>query len=89
MGDEHRYIFIGTGSVIVRQLVLVVICLFLQKLIHHTISRGRPQHYTISSDWFAVSIGFMFMLLSLSRSGALYYGEFNSSGIAKCSHQIS
>ncbi|PIK57716.1 putative alpha-1,2-mannosyltransferase ALG9 [Apostichopus japonicus] len=46
----------------------------IQRVFHHFISPHKKQHFTVSSDQLAITIGVMFGLLSLSRTGALYYG---------------
>ncbi|XP_071950209.1 alpha-1,2-mannosyltransferase ALG9-like [Antedon mediterranea] len=46
----------------------------IQKIYHWIFSRYKPQHYTISSNWIAISIAVIFSLTSLSRSAALFYG---------------
>ena len=48
----------------------------LQKLFHYLFFRDGRHHYSSSSTWFAVSISVVFSLLSLSRSSALYYGNY-------------
>ncbi|XP_033124840.1 alpha-1,2-mannosyltransferase ALG9-like [Anneissia japonica] len=46
----------------------------IQKTYHWLFSKFEPQHYTVSSNWFAASIAIVFSVLSLSRSAALFYG---------------
>ncbi|POI29171.1 hypothetical protein CIB84_007079, partial [Bambusicola thoracicus] len=46
----------------------------LQKCYHFIFQRYRLEHYTVSSNWLALSTVFLFGLLSLSRSVALFRG---------------
>ncbi|XP_043356943.1 alpha-1,2-mannosyltransferase ALG9 isoform X4 [Dermochelys coriacea] len=46
----------------------------LQKCYHFTFQRYRLEHYTVSSNWLALGTVFLFGLLSLSRSVALFKG---------------
>ncbi|XP_069732675.1 alpha-1,2-mannosyltransferase ALG9 isoform X4 [Phaenicophaeus curvirostris] len=46
----------------------------LQKCYHFIFQRYRLEHYTISSNWLALGTVFLFGLLSLSRSVALFRG---------------
>lgn len=47
-----------------------------QKLFHFLFFSNMRQHYSASSTWFAVLVSVLFSLLSLSRSSALYYGQY-------------
>ncbi|XP_064490678.1 alpha-1,2-mannosyltransferase ALG9-like isoform X2 [Pseudopipra pipra] len=46
----------------------------LQKCYHFIFQRYRLEHYTVSSNWLALGTVFLFGLLSLSRSVALFRG---------------
>ncbi|KAM6312516.1 alpha-1,2-mannosyltransferase ALG9 isoform 3-T3 [Podargus strigoides] len=46
----------------------------LQKCYHFVFQRYRLEHYTVSSNWLALGTVFLFGLLSLSRSVALFRG---------------
>ncbi|NXD00661.1 ALG9 mannosyltransferase, partial [Certhia familiaris] len=46
----------------------------LQKCYHFIFQRYRLEHYTVSSNWLALGTVFLFGLLSLSRSVALFKG---------------
>ncbi|XP_077695807.1 alpha-1,2-mannosyltransferase ALG9 isoform X2 [Eretmochelys imbricata] len=46
----------------------------LQKCYHFAFQRYRLEHYTVSSNWLALGTVFLFGLLSLSRSVALFKG---------------
>uniref|UniRef100_A0A8C5MQ83 Mannosyltransferase n=1 Tax=Leptobrachium leishanense TaxID=445787 RepID=A0A8C5MQ83_9ANUR len=46
----------------------------LQKCYHFLFQRYRLEHYTVSSNWLALGFVFLFGLLSLSRSIALFRG---------------
>uniref|UniRef100_A0A7M4E8A7 Mannosyltransferase n=1 Tax=Crocodylus porosus TaxID=8502 RepID=A0A7M4E8A7_CROPO len=46
----------------------------LQKCYHFVFQRYRLEHYTVSSNWLALGTVFLFGLLSLSRSVALFKG---------------
>ncbi|KAK3748629.1 hypothetical protein QZH41_016680, partial [Actinostola sp. cb2023] len=45
-----------------------------QKLYHHLFTRTTKQHFSESSTWLAIVISVVYVLLSLSRSSALFYG---------------
>jgi hypothetical protein len=47
----------------------------LQKLYHNLFTSTNKQHYSVSSSWFAIAVGVVFSILSLSRSSALFYGR--------------
>lgn len=46
----------------------------LQKCYHFLFQRYRLEHYTVSSNWLALSAVMVFTVLSLSRSVALFRG---------------
>lgn len=46
----------------------------IQRLFHHYVTPRKKQHFTVSSDQLAITVGVMFGLLSLSRTVALFYG---------------
>ena len=54
---------------------------FLQKCYHFLFQRYRLEHYTVSSNWLALSAVVVFTVLSLSRSVALFRGM--------CTHRLS
>lgn len=45
-----------------------------QKCYHFLFQRYRLEHYTVSSNWLALSAVVVFTMLSLSRSVALFRG---------------
>lgn len=47
----------------------------LQKCYHFLFQRYRLEHYTVSSNWLALSVVLAFTVLSLSRSVALFRGR--------------
>lgn len=47
---------------------------FLQKCYHFLFQRYRLEHYTVSSNWLALSAVVVFTVMSLSRSVALFRG---------------
>lgn len=49
--------------------------LLLQKCYHFLFQRYRLEHYTVSSNWLALSAVVAFSVLSLSRSVALFRGK--------------
>lgn len=53
------------------------ISLFLQKCYHFLFQRYRLEHYTVSSNWLALSAVVVFTVLSLSRSVALFRGMYS------------
>lgn len=50
--------------------------LFPEKCYHFIFQRYRLEHYTVSSNWLALGTVFLFGLLSLSRSVALFRGWY-------------
>lgn len=56
---------------------MLSLCLILpQKCYHFIFQRYRLEHYTVSSNWLALGTVFLFGLLSLSRSVALFRGWY-------------
>ncbi|OXB69698.1 UNVERIFIED_CONTAM: hypothetical protein H355_014001 [Colinus virginianus] len=51
---------------------------FPQKCYHFIFQRYRLEHYTVSSNWLALGTVFLFGLLSLSRSVALFRGQYST-----------
>lgn len=49
---------------------------FLQKCYHFLFQRYRLEHYTVSSNWLALSTVVVFTVVSLSRSVALFRGTW-------------
>uniref|UniRef100_A0A803Y267 Mannosyltransferase n=1 Tax=Meleagris gallopavo TaxID=9103 RepID=A0A803Y267_MELGA len=61
----------------------------LQKCYHFIFQRYRLEHYTVSSNWLALSTVFLFGLLSLSRSVALFRGYHGPLDLYPEFHRIS
>lgn len=60
---------------------------FLQKCYHFLFQRYRLEHYTVSSNWLALSAVMVFTVLSLSRSVALFRGACTHRGYSSVKHQ--
>lgn len=63
----------------------------LQKCYHFLFQRYRLEHYTVSSNWLALSAVMAFTVLSLSRSVALFRGRqqgFSSFGLKQLASAI-